>query len=190
MLEKLVSFNVKQTRSFDRRFQRLVRNGSYRDEMLSFIDGFLRQKEFSYVLEVGGIDRPMLKRSERTEYDGLDIEYKDIYKEFYDHFLVQSIQEPILRTYDLIASNALLEHVSDNTLSIAQLHKALRTEGCNVHYAPSKYHPYSLILRLAGPRIQKRLIRVLKPWAEHISGYPTFFDKCSPREMKKTLRAS
>ncbi|MHC4556531.1 MAG: class I SAM-dependent methyltransferase [Planctomycetota bacterium] len=190
ILEKIVSFNVKQTQSFDRRFPRLVRNGCYRSEIVSLIDSFISQKEFSHVLEVGGIERPLLKRSERIEYDGLDIEYKDMYKEFYDHFLVQSIEEPILRTYDLIVSIAVLEHISDNTLSITQMYKALRTGGCIVHYTPSKYHPYSLILRLVGPRIQKRLIRVLRPWAEHMTGYPAFFNKCSPREMKKISRAS
>jgi len=189
MLKKPVSLNVKSTRSFDRQFPRLVQGGNYRDEMLSFIDSFISQKEFSHVLEVGGIDRPLLKRSERIEYDGLDIEYKDRCRDLYDHFIVQSIEEAIPGTYDLILSIALLEHVSDNTLSIGQMHKALRTGGRIVHYTPSKYHPYSLILRLAGPKIQKRLIRILRPWAAQVTGYPAFFDKCSPREMKKILSA-
>lgn len=189
MLRNLVTLNVKLTRSFDRRFPRLVQGDNYRDQMLSIIDSFIGQSEFSHVLEVGGIDRPLLKRSERIEYSGLDIEYKDRCKDLYDHFIVQSIEEPIPGAYDLIVSIALLEHVSDNTLSIGQMHKALRTEGCIVHYTPSKYHPYSLILRLAGPKIQKRLIRVLRSWAAQVTGYPAFFDKCSPREMKKISSA-
>ena len=98
---------------------------------------------------------------------------------------MQSIEEPIPRAYDLIVSIGVLEHVSDNTLSLAQMHQALRTGGCIVHYAPCKYHPYSLLLRLVGPRIQKRLIRILRPWAAQVTGYPAFFDKCSPREMKR-----
>jgi hypothetical protein len=118
ILEKIVSFNVKQTQSFDRKFPGLVRGGCYRTELVSLVDSFIRQKEFSHVLEVGGIERPLLKRSERIEYDGLDIEYKDMYKEFYDHFLVQSIEEPIMRTYDMIISVAVPEHVADNTASI------------------------------------------------------------------------
>lgn len=185
MLIKFVSVNVKLTRSFDRQFPRLVQGAIYRDQMLFLIDSFIRQKEFSHVLEVGGIDRPLLKRSERIEYGGLDIECKDGCKDLYDHFIVQSIEEPIPRAYDLIVSIGLLEHVSDNTLSIAQMHQALRTGGRIVHYAPSKYHPYSLILRSVGPKIQKRLIRILRPWAAQRTGYPAFFDKCSPREMKE-----
>ncbi|UCG57067.1 MAG: hypothetical protein JSU70_19655 [Phycisphaerales bacterium] len=70
------------------------------------------------------------------------------------------------------------------------MHKALKTRGCIIHYVPSKYHPYSLILRLVGPKIQNRLIRTLRPWAGHVTGYPVFFDKCSPREMKGVLQAS
>jgi len=125
MLKKFVSVNVHLTRSFDQEFPRLVQGTNYRDQMLSLIDSFIKQKKFSHVLEVGGIDRPLLKRSERIEYGGLDIEYKDRCKDLYDHFIMQSIEEPIPKAYDLIVSIALLEHVSDNILSIAQMYKAL-----------------------------------------------------------------
>jgi len=185
MLERFVSLNVRQTRYFDRRFPRLVHSDIYREKMLSLIDDYLGQRDFSHVLEVGAIDRPLLKRSEKIEYSGLDIEYKDSCREFYDHFLVQSIEEPIAKTYDMIFSYALLEHVQNNTLSFAQMYKALRTGGCIIHYAPSKYHLYSLILRFAGPRIQKWSIRTFRPWAEQTTGYQVFFHKCSPKEMRK-----
>ena len=189
MLRNLVSLNVKLTQSFDRQFPRLIQGGNYRDSMLSIIDSCIRQREFSHVLEVGGIDRPLLKRSKKIKYVGLDIERKDRCKDLYDHFIVQSIEDPIPGTYDLIVSITLLEHVSDVTLSIGQMHKVLRIGGYIVHYAPNKYHPYSLILRLVGPKIQKRLIKILRPWAAQVTGYPAFFDKCSPREMKKISSA-
>ncbi len=185
MLEKFVSLNVKQTKVFDRRFPHFVHKNSYIDELLSLINGFINKRQLNYVLEIGGIDRPLLKKSKRIEYDGMDIEYKDRCKEFYDHFQVQSIEEPISGTYDLIVSTALLEHVQDNTLSFAHMHKALRTGGYIIHYAPSKYHPYSLILRFSGPKIQKWLIKTFRPWAEQTTGYPVFFDKCSPKEIKR-----
>jgi len=185
MLEKLVSVNVKQTKAFDRRFPHFVHKNSYRDGLLSLIDDFINKRRLSHVLEIGGIDRPLLKKSKRIEYDGMDIEYNDRCKESYDHFRVQSIEEPISRTYDLIVSIALLEHVQDNTVSFAHMHKALRAQGCIIHYASSKYHPYSLILRCSGPKIQKWLIKTFRPWAERTTGYPVFFDKCSPKEMKR-----
>jgi SAM-dependent methyltransferase len=188
--EKIVSYNVKQTHSFDRRFPHLVRSDCYINKITSLIDSIIKQKEFCDILEVGGIERPLLKKSERLQYDGLDIEYKDTYKQFYDHFMVQSIEETIPRTYDLIISLAVLEHISDNTSSIIQMYKALRTGGCIIHYIPSKYHPYSLVLRLVGPKMQKKLIKTLRPWAEQTTGYPAFFNKCSPREMKKISMAA
>lgn len=190
MLKKFASLNVKLTRSFDRRFPGFVESRNYRNEMLCFIDGLISQKKFSRVLEVGGINRPLLKRSERIRYDGLDIEYKDGYKELYDDFIVQSIEEPVRRVYDLIVSAGVLEHVPNNTLSITQMYKALTSGGYIVHYTPSRYHPYSLILRLIGPHAQKKLIRILRPWAAEVTGYPAFFDKCTPGEMKKRLRAA
>ena len=147
ILEKFVSLNVKQTKTFDRRFPYFVNKNSYRDELISLINDFIDKRQLSHVLEIGGIDRPLLKKSPKIEYSGLDIEYKDRCKEFYDHFQIQSIEESISGTYDLIVSVALLEHVQNNTLSFAHMHKALRAGGCIIHYTPSKYHPYSLILR-------------------------------------------
>jgi SAM-dependent methyltransferase len=185
MLEKFVSLNVKQTKALDRRFPHFVHKNSYRDELLSLINDFINKRQLSHVLEIGGIDRPLLKKSPKIEYSGLDIEYKDRCEEFYDHFQVQSIEEPIFGTYDLIVSTALLEHVHNNTLSFAHMHKALKTGGCIIHYAPSKYHPYSLILRFTGPKIQKWLIKAFRPWAKQTTGYPVFFDKCSPNDIKK-----
>jgi len=185
MLEKFVSLNVKQTKAFDRRFPYFVHKTSYRDKLLSLIDDFINKRQLSHVLEIGGIDRPLLKKSKNIEYYGLDIEHNDRCEELYDHFQVQSIEEPISGTYDLIFSVALLEHVQNNTLSFANMHKALKTKGCIIHYTPSKYHPYSLILRFSGPKIQKWLIKALRPWAKQITGYPVFFDKCSPNDIKK-----
>jgi hypothetical protein len=53
-----------------------------------------------------------------------------------------------------------------------------------VHYIPSKYHFYSLCLRIVTPKVQKILIKHLRPEASD-TGYAAFFDNCSPNQMKK-----
>lgn len=139
------------------------------------------------VLEAGGIDRPLLAKESGMSYHGLDIEYRERCDEIYDAFHVQSIEAPLPGSYHLIVSLTLLEHVRDNRAAIAAMYRALETGGAAMHYVPSKYHPYSLVLRLVGPRLQKVLIRYLRPEAQEVAGYPAYFHLCSPGEMKEAF---
>jgi SAM-dependent methyltransferase len=139
----------------------------------------------SYVLEVGGIDRPLLARNDGFAYHGLDIEEKDGCQEIYDDFMVQSIEKPVTNgAYDLIISITVLEHVPDNAAAVTNIHSALKSGGVTHHYIPAKWHPYSIALQMVGPTWQRRLIGMLRSDAVEVTGYPTFFDHCSVREMK------
>ena len=60
--------------------------------------------------------------------------------------------------------------------------------GTTYHYIPSKSHPYSLALRAVGPTLQKRLIALLRPAAGEETGYPAFFNRCSPSAMARLFR--
>ena len=188
VLNKLVSFNVWLSKIIDRKILRFSKEESYNNQILSSINEVIHKHNPCTVLEVGGIDKPLLHRSKEIRYDGMDIEHKEHYEHIYDNFIVQSIEDQINNKYDLIISKAVLEHVQDNDASVKQMYQALRTGGYAIHYLPSKYHPYSLALRLLGPKWQRRLIKALRPWAANETGYPAFFDKCSPKEMKRLFQ--
>ena len=100
---------------------------------------------------------------------------------------MQSVEDKILDKFDLIISTTLLEHVPKNKRSVQSMYDGLNSGGSMVHYIPSKYHFYSLCLRLMGPKIQKVLIKYLRPEAIAVTGYPVFFDNCSPNQMKEPL---
>ena len=69
------------------------------------------------------------------------------------------------------------------------IYKALLIGGKTFHYVPSKNHFYSIILRIVGPRLQKFLIKNLRPNVSLIkTGYPAFFHLCSPNEMQRVLK--
>jgi SAM-dependent methyltransferase len=190
VLNKLVSFNVRLSKIVDRKIFRFSKEKGYIDQLSSFINEVIYKCKPCAVLEVGGIDKPLLQRSKEIRYDGLDIEHKEQCECIYDSFIVQSIEDPIRNRYDLIISKAVLEHVHDNDVSVKQMYQALRTGGSAIHYLPSKYHPYSIALRLSGPKWQQRLIKVLRPWAINETGYPAFFDKCSPKEMRRLFKCT
>ena len=146
-------------------------------------------KPFS-ILEVGGIDRPFLEKGKGFEYVGMDIERRPQCDEVYDCFFVQSIEEPLEKQYDLILSRMVLEHVPNNTRSWASIHRALKPGGKAIHIFPSGYHPFSLVTRLVGNHWQKRLIRLFRPSAASVTGYPAFYNRCSPHALRHTLRQS
>lgn len=157
ILKKIINLNVDFARKLDIQLSHYSKDVSYEQHILALIEKHTK-KRHCVVLEAGGTTRPMLKRSDRMTLDGLDIEPVPDARKLYDHFFVQSIEEPLPGTYDLIVSKTLLEHVRDNQASFLQMNAALRTGGCMIHYLPSKYHPYTIALRLVGHRWQKRLI--------------------------------
>jgi len=189
ILRKLVSLNVIFGQFFDRQFPGFVAEESFKDKLLSLINKIINERDFCSVLEVGGIDRPLLKRSYNIRYDGVDVNYKSHCTNIYDNFYTQSIEQPLENKYDLIMSMTVLEHVRDNNASITQIHRALQENGYTIHYLPSKYHPYSLALRIVGPKWQRKLIKNLRPWASDVTGYPAFFDKASPKQMRELFKS-
>lgn len=154
-------------------------------DLLDMVRNIIEIDKPEKILEVGGVDRPMLSRSVNYEYYGLDVEDKSECYSCYDAYIVQSIEQKIAYKFDLVISMHLLEHVPNNTLSMGVMYNCLNRDGTMVHYIPSKNHFYSLCLRLVGPKLQKFLIRHLRPNTIEITGYPAFFNKCAPNQMYK-----
>lgn len=155
------------------------------NELLRRIEASISELRPTRIIEVGGIDRPMLQKCFEYTYIGIDIEEKSACYEIYDEFYVQSIEKKLNQSAEIIFSRTLLEHVRNNAMAIESIAAALKEGGQTHHYIPSKWHPYSVGLRLVGPILQKRLIATLRPWAADVTGYPAYFDRCSIKEMWK-----
>ena len=187
MVKNFIAANRKYSKMMESKFPGFFKSESYKEELLKRINQSIEKEGASKVLEAGGIDRPLLSKGNGYEYNGLDIESRDKCYEIYDNFVVQSIEEPLSEKYDLIISITLLEHVPDNEASIASIYSSLSPGGKTHHYVPSKWHPYSIALRIVGPALQKKLIPILRPGVEDETGYPAYFDHCSVGSMKKVL---
>ena len=188
MIKSFVRWNLRSCERLARRYPRFFGYPSYSAELEGRIRSSLQRSPAS-VLEAGGIDRPRLRRGCGFIYDGLDIEDKPACHEIYDHFLVQSIEDPVPRRYGVVFSMTLLEHVPDNRASVRAMFEALEPGGETHHYVPGSNHPYALATRLVGARLQKILIRVLRPNVDpHTSGYPTYFNHCTPKAMTQCFR--
>jgi SAM-dependent methyltransferase len=185
-LRRFIEWNRRHGYELRRRKQWFFGDLSYHAELRRRIDATL-EGGVQRVLEVGGVDRPLLKRGEGFTYVGLDIDDKSECYEVYDSFMVQSVEEPIEGPYDAIVSITVLEHVPDNRAAVHSMFDALVPGGVVHHYMPGKGHPYALVLRLVGPGWQKRLIRTTRPESEAITGYPTYFDHCTATAMTALL---
>ena len=152
------------------------------------IVGYIKKNSPKNILEAGGIDRPILQKSNNYFYFGLDLENKLNCHDIYDTFLVQSIEEPLDQKFNLIISKTLLEHVPDNTKSLKVMYDALQSDGIMMHYIPCKYHFYSIILRIIGPQLQKTLINYIRPETKSVTGYPVFFNQCSSHAMENLCK--
>lgn len=188
VFKKFVSLNRSICIYLEKHFSNFFMGSrSYTKDLNNLIRHSIENLQPLRILEVGGIDRPLLSKSGHYKYIGLDIDSNDSCYSIYDEFIVQSIEDEVDDAVELVISTTLLEHVPDNKKSFRSMHKVLLDDGYMHHYVPSKNHPYSLILRLVGPKLQKILIKYLRPHAEEVTGYPAFFNLCTVSQMRKEL---
>lgn len=140
------------------------------------------------VLEVGGVDRPLFPRDPAYVWMGLDVDHRPAAETLYDVFHAGSVEDPIPLKADIIVSYALLEHLPDTRLALRRMRDALNEGGSMHHYHPCKRHPYALVLRLVGVRMQNWLIARVRPESQAVTGYRTFFDGCGVAERVAMLR--
>lgn len=137
------------------------------------------------ILEVGGIDRPRLKKDPRYCYVGLDVDANENCLQIYDAFHVQSVEEPIPVRADLIISKSVLEHVPNVRVAFQRMYNCLNEGGEMLHLLPGGYHPYSLATKMVGHKWQRRLIDlVMSPGAAQRLGYKAYYNLCGYRQMK------
>lgn len=191
MIKKFIQVNQKLCDSFVKRVPSIVWPEYTRSWFGAAVNAELDRLKASgvkfRVLEVGGIDRPFLKKGSGFEYVGMDVEHRPKCDEVYDEFHVQSIEESLAGQFDLIISRMVLEHVPDNEKSWAVIFACLKPGGKAIHIFPSGLHPYSMATRLVGNRLQRKLIGLYRPTAKDITGYPAYYDNCNPSKLEKLL---
>ncbi len=190
MFSKFVRFNLKISKFLALRFRGFfIGNKDPQQDLKSIINDNISNEEKLNILEIGGIDRPILSKSPNYIYTGLDIEKNENCNFLYDNFYVQSIENEIKGKFDMIISSTLMEHVENNDKAFTNIFNSLKKGGGTFHYIPSKNHFYSIILRIVGPRLQRIIIKHLRPQASlEITGYPAYFHRCCEIDLRKLLQ--
>ncbi|HMO15172.1 MAG TPA: methyltransferase domain-containing protein [Pirellulaceae bacterium] len=154
------------------------------------IETILEQSPSLRILEIGGSSRPFLEKGSGSMYVGLDIDPVVSDNECYDRAIVQSAEEPIDGEFDLVFNKYVHEHIRDNAKAVAAISNCLAENGHFICLIPCGRHPYSIATKIVGNRLQRFLIRVLRPGFVHKTGYPVFYDKCTPKAFEKLLAAN
>lgn len=190
VIRRFVRWNRAISEWMTRTMPKVFSGHDYTADLLTAIEHSIEHDQPAVILEAGGVDRPILRRGQGFRFVGIDIEKRDDCDHLYDVFIVQSIEDTMPVTVDMIVSVTLMEHVPNNRAAVASIFHGLNPGGSTYHYIPSGLHPYSIALRLVGPAAQKYLIPILRPGAEAVTGYPAFFDHCTPRAMERLFRES
>ena len=194
MLRWFVSVNRNAARKLEEKYPRFfLEERNFGDDFRAVVKKTIQERSPKVILEVGGVDRPALLKSEEYEYVGLDIDERESCYTAYDRFIHASVEDKInINGIDLVISKAVFEHVPDNTAAFRNLYVAMGSSSIMHHYVPSGFHPYSIVLKLVGNKMQKWLIRNLRPREDAImtTGYPAFFNLCDPVSLRKLLNES
>ena len=136
------------------------------------------------VLEIGGTQRPYFIKEEVKYYVGLDIDENFNWERYYHRYLNQSCTVEYPGKFDLIISKYLLEHVDNNSKTFDNIIKALKSAGVAIHIFPLGYHPYTLITRVIGTKLQRALIKIVRPHTAGVTGYPVYYNLCDSTSLK------
>lgn len=148
------------------------------------------------VLDVGGGKFPAIttyvKEQLGLHITGLDISGEQLQQAppgSYDATIVGDVAETPLPSeqYDLIVSVTVLEHVRDNRRALANLSRALAPEGVMIHFVPCGNAPFARVNALLGHRLAKRVLYTLQPSAAEMAGFPSYYDRCTPRQLTGLL---
>lgn len=149
----------------------------------------LSENKWRHVIEVGGANRPLFSVVDLERYIGIDIDqdfdWNNVYSEYYPQSCENSLPEHVKG--DLVVSKYLLEHVRDNKKAFNNILRMIDGGGISVHLFPLGYHPFSVANRLIGNKLAKRLIPILRPGSETLTGYPAYYHLCNSWQLENLL---
>ena len=91
------------------------------------------------------------------------------------------------RKVDLLTSRTVIEHLADTEAFVREVARVLKCGGRTIHFLPSRYAPFALINRMLPANLARSILYGLYPDSRDVAGYPAFYDKCTPSDMKLLL---
>ena len=146
------------------------------------------------VVDIGGGRRCLFTKHRRSAATivAVDISPEELsHNEDVDRRIVADVTKKLpfaSDSVDVVCSRSVVEHLPDVDRFLAEAHRVLRPGGLAVSLFPSKNAPYALIKRALPQSVGRSLLHFVKPYAKDFVGFPTHYQRCTLRAMKRALR--
>ena len=145
------------------------------------------------VVDIGGGRRCLFAKHRRSAATivAVDISREELsHNEDVDRWIVADATKELpfeSDSVDVVCSRSVVEHLPDVDHFLAEAHRVLRPGGLAVSLFPSKNAPYALINRALPDSVGRRLVHLVKPASKDFLGFPTHYQRCTLRAMKRAL---
>jgi 2-polyprenyl-6-hydroxyphenyl methylase/3-demethylubiquinone-9 3-methyltransferase len=91
---------------------------------------------------------------------------------------------------DVVIVQSLLEHVADNMAGMKGIASLCKPGGRVFTFCPNRRAWFATINRMLPERVKRALLHTIYPHTREKQGFPAFYDRCTPRELKKALESA
>jgi len=190
MLKMFLKSQKWLSRQFDRLLPGRFRLDGQTDYQENVVPAYLKKNQLIY--DVGGGKRPYLKPGNKSRLKavvvGLDISAEELGKApegAYDYTICGDIGNyKGDNAADLVICQSLLEHVSDVEAAFSAFQSILKPGGLALLFVPSRNALFARLNMLIPQKYKNNLLHTLFPKSKKIQGFPAYYHKCTPREMK------
>lgn len=86
---------------------------------------------------------------------------------------------------DFVLCQALLEHVENTEVAIKSISTLLKPGGKALIFVPSRNAIFARLNNFLPQKIKKALLYSIYPKTRHAQGFPSYYNKCTPRDFLK-----
>ena len=196
MLKMFIKSQKWLSRQFDRLLSGKFRLDGQTDYQENIVPAYLEKGMLIY--DIGGGKRPYLnpgdKERLKAEVVGLDISAEELDKApegAYDQKVCADIAGYTGNgNANLILCQSLLEHVCDIEAAFNAFHSILKPGGLALVFVPSRNALFARLNLFIPQALKRTLLHTLYPKSKEIQGFPAYYHKCTPRDLKHIAAAN
>lgn len=194
MIRNLINNQIELSEKFDTYLPDKYSIDGHTDYKESLLPRYLKQNLTIY--DVGGGKRPYITPEQKKDLNakiiGLDIDREELDKApegSYDRTICADIaQFEGDGDADLLICQAVLEHVADVETAFSTISSILKPGGLALIFVPSKNAVFARLNIVLPQKLKKTLLYTIFPKTIQSQGFPSYYNKCTPKEFKQLAR--
>jgi len=190
-LRKAVDLQVNWSNQLDKLLPDVFRVDGNQNFIREFVHPYLTAGTVVY--DVGGGKQPMIPVEVKARLGmrviGIDIDENELHSApagVYDSTICCDITKYQGEADgDVVICQALLEHVPNVAEALRAINSILKPGGVALIFVPSSNAAYAKLNLLLPERAKRAILFSIFPKSEEAQGFRAYYDRCTPREIKK-----